>query len=335
MDEATGEHDLTTKKPKQEVVVVKSDRPVDPGEEPETSNVGKKLHGSGMPAEEAKEDEDMVDGLWASMSISEVYSDIANDDYEECRTNKELEVSTAADDLTGKVLDWDEVVKARLEEVEFLKRKGIFAEVPYDECMQKTGRKPTSVRWVDINKGTEETPIYRSRLVARDFKGNDDSREDLFATTPPLEAKKMLFAMAASQKDQAGAPLKLMFIDVKKAHLYAKCTQEAYVELPAEYGVQGKCGKLVFWPYGMRPAARGWEDDYKDRMIDIGFAEGRAAPTDMVNESTEVRLVVHGDDFTFLGPEVELHKIAEEMKTWYELKVRGVLGPDETDIKTS
>ena len=99
-----------------------------------------------MPAEEAKEDEDMVDGLWAIMSISEVYSVVANDDYEECWTNKELEVSTAADDLTGKVLDRDEVVKARLEEVEFLKRKGIFAEVPYDECMQKTGMRPASVR---------------------------------------------------------------------------------------------------------------------------------------------------------------------------------------------
>ena len=32
----------------------------------------------------------------------------------------------------------------------------------------------------------------------------------MFAAMPPLEAKKMLFAMAASDKD-----LKIMFIDVK------------------------------------------------------------------------------------------------------------------------
>ena len=54
-----------------------------------------------------------------------------------------------------------------------------------------------SAKWVRMNKGSEEEPIVRARLVARDFKVKGASREGLFATIPPLEAKKILFRMAA------------------------------------------------------------------------------------------------------------------------------------------
>ena len=48
-----------------------------------------------------------------------------------------------------------------------------------------------SVRWVDTNKGTAEAPGVRSRLVARDSKGGQESRDELFTATPPLEALRM------------------------------------------------------------------------------------------------------------------------------------------------
>ena len=38
----------------------------------------------------------------------------------------------------------------------------------------------------------------RSRLVARDFKGGDKDRDDLFAGSPPLEAKRLLLSRAAT-----------------------------------------------------------------------------------------------------------------------------------------
>ena len=34
--------------------------------------------------------------------------------------------------------------------------------------------------------------------MARDFKGNDKGRDDLFAATPPLEAERMLLSSAAT-----------------------------------------------------------------------------------------------------------------------------------------
>ncbi len=52
------------------------------------------------------------------------------------------------------------------------------------------------VKWVDANKGDEEMPVYRCRLVAKENKKN--KREELFVATPPLEAKKTLLSLWAS-----------------------------------------------------------------------------------------------------------------------------------------
>ena len=46
----------------------------------------------------------------------------------------------------------------------------------------------------DVNKGSTESPGVRCRLLARDFKPKEEiERSDIFATMPPLEAKKLLF----------------------------------------------------------------------------------------------------------------------------------------------
>ncbi len=48
-------------------------------------------------------------------------------------------------------------------------------------------------RWVDTNKGDEEKPEYRCRLVVKEIK--KDKREDLFAAMPPLEVKRTSFSV--------------------------------------------------------------------------------------------------------------------------------------------
>ena len=104
---------------------------------------------------------------------------------------------------------------------------------------------------VDVNKGTSEKPDVRCRLVARDFKPKGEKdREDLFAAMPPLEAKKLVFQKAVREngerrrRGQDG--IKLMFVDVKKAHLYGVVPdgEYVYIELPGEAGKEGKCGRL-------------------------------------------------------------------------------------------
>ena len=53
------------------------------------------------------------------------------------------------------------------------------------------------MRWIDANKGDNSEPDYRSRLVAKEIKR--DTRDDLFAATPPLEALNILMSLAMTE----------------------------------------------------------------------------------------------------------------------------------------
>ena len=56
----------------------------------------------------------------------------------------------------------------------------------------KTGRPPITVRWVEVNKGEDDNPNYRSRFFAREIRmAGEDS---IFTPTPPLESLRMVLS---------------------------------------------------------------------------------------------------------------------------------------------
>eukprot|EP00973_Karenia_brevis_P000525 73843-Karenia_brevis.AAC.1 len=69
--------------------------------------------------------------------------------------------------------------------------------------------------------------------MAKNYKGADKGRDDLFAETPPLEAKRLLICRAVTRRVD-GRSRKLMFVDVRKAHLKPVCETDIYLELPDE-----------------------------------------------------------------------------------------------------
>ena len=77
------------------------------------------------------------------------------------------------DDLTNQVLRDDLVVEARRKELDYFCSKGVWLKRPKERARRRTGRAPISVRWVDVNKGDDANPRYRSRLVARQLKAQD------------------------------------------------------------------------------------------------------------------------------------------------------------------
>ena len=241
------------------------------------------------------------------------------------------------DELSGQWLDAEKVTEGRREEIEHMEGElDMFIPATWEECMEKTGRPPITTKWVDVNKGTPKCQVVRSRLVARDFKHKGESaRFDLFAAMPPLEAKRMLLRMAIRRcRERPNEKYKLMFIDVKKAHLNGMVPEDewVFVVLPPEAG--GGVARLRRWLYGMRPAARAWEDHYATKLVEeAGFRRGVSAPTVFWHPEADVSLVVHGDDFTALGPETELRKFEKNMGAWYKIKTRGVLGPEPLDDK--
>jgi hypothetical protein len=234
------------------------------------------------------------------------------------------------DENTNKKLDEKLVTAAGLDEIKGLYQHGVYEKVDMEECWEKTGKAPIRVRWLDINKGDEKNKEYRSRLVAQEIKR--DNREDLFAATPPLEAKKLLFSLAVTEGVgyEEGARehgMKLDFIDIRKAFFHADARREVYVELSKEDHTDGKCGKLKKSLYGTRDAAQNWMDAYTKAMEDMGFRRGAASPCAFWNARREIRTVVHGDDFTTLGHEEQLDWFKKEMEKRFECKHRGRIGP--------
>ena len=101
---------------------------------------------------------------------------------------------------------------------------------------------------------------------------------------------------------------KVMFIDASKAHLCALINADvnAYVDLPPECRKAGVCGRLNYWLYGMRPASKGWETEYTKRLRHLGFVPGKPSPCCFHRKADDVSAVVHGDDFVFEGPAMDL-----------------------------
>ena len=86
------------------------------------------------------------------------------------------------------VLDKDKVMKARMLEMDFFKKMGVYEKVDRGEVKKKKG-KIVSTKWVDRDKGHGG---YRSRLVDREIKR--DKGQDLFSLTPLVEVLKLLIA---------------------------------------------------------------------------------------------------------------------------------------------
>jgi hypothetical protein len=64
-----------------------------------------------------------------------------------------------------------------------------------------------------------------------------------------------------------------------------------------------------------------------------GYRRGKSVPTVFFNEKKGMSGAVHGDDFTFLGYDEDLDDLEALLKSWFELTVRGRLGPGENDDK--
>ena len=65
--------------------------------------------------------------------------------------------------------------------------------------------------------------------------------------------------------------------------------------------------------YGTKDAARNWEKRYSQFLQSLGFTAGKASPCVFHNPTLQCSCVVHGDDFTFLGNDSALDKVAWQM----------------------
>ena len=238
---------------------------------------------------------------------------------------------------TGRKLDAELVRKARAEEMEYVHRMKVYEKVPLSMCIEETGKQPINVGWVDVNKGDDENPEIRCRIVGKEY--NDQKRVDLFAATPPLESNKVLFSYAVTEgigfnKNDEANGMKLMFLDISRAYYHSKARRRIFIKLPPEDAEDGMCGLMLKSLQGTRDAAQNWEFEYCEFLVQNGFTRGKSTPCIFYNEARELRVAVHGDDFTVLGYHDDLEWLKSVMDTKFAVKCRGIVGPSAGDSKS-
>ena len=86
-----------------------------------------------------------------------------------------------------------------------------------------------------------------------------------------------------------------------------------YVELPPEDQSPGMCGHLNERMYGTRDAAQNWDVEFFEFLVQSGFIQGKSVVCLFYHAKRNIRLVVHGDDFTVLGEESQLDWFSDEI----------------------
>jgi hypothetical protein len=250
------------------------------------------------------------------------------------------------DAITGQPLIDTLIQEARQKELKYFEDKLVWKRRPRSEARQRTGKAPISVRWVDVNKGDDIHPNYRSRLVARQIKALDRSGDTYFAPAPPNEAVRFAISSAATDFGSGRTPIRdpaseqrmqLSFVDICRAYFNAPTdpNEPTYVDLPEEVDPKREmCGLLLRHMYGTRKAADGWQEEYSSLLVSrLGFTQGTASPCVFVNKERNITCAVHGDDFTSSGPKSELDWFESALAEHYELKVGPRLGPGVEDAK--
>ena len=103
----------------------------------------------------------------------------------------------------------------------------MYVRVPREVRLRETGIRPPSRQGGrETDKGQPGKPNVRARWVAKEHKTH--SRPELYASTPPWEALKVVLSEIATGEREGKV---LAFVDVRKASLYAPARRKVSVEL--------------------------------------------------------------------------------------------------------
>ena len=234
------------------------------------------------------------------------------------------------DDVKGGWLPAEAVKEARREEMRFVRDAPLYRKVSRSVPFEKN-MKIIPVRWVDTNKGTEEKPQFRSRIVAMEFKkasADKSTDHELFAAMPPIEALRLVVSHAATTP-QGEEKRELMVADVRRAYFCARARRPIYVEIPAEDwedGDEHRCAELIQSMYGTRDAARNWSEELRKTMVSMKAIPGLATPCVHILErdGRTTKIVIHGDDIVVAGSRADLDYVQTCLEARFSLKIERI-----------
>ncbi|CAK0863719.1 unnamed protein product, partial [Prorocentrum cordatum] len=242
------------------------------------------------------------------------------------------------DDRAGALLGAEMVRSARRSEMDFMAQRGVWTYASDEDCYRELGRKPLSVRWVDVDKGDSIRPDCRSRLVAQETMAQNATAGHgvgaVFAAAPPLECLRLVCSLVMSS-DQAEGRV-LGFLDISRARPRCEIKRALYVRPPGEGGMSqgaGKCGFLKMALYGARGAGQNVELATSKTVVGAGCDQSACSPCVHCRRDKQVGFSHHGDDFVLEGSCDDAEAIREVLSAKFIVKGRGVLGPAPTDLK--
>ena len=94
------------------------------------------------------------------------------------------------DEDTGIQLEVDATRLAMQEELKYMEELGLWRPVPPSQCQQRFGTPPIPICWILCNKGDDERPEIRARVVAQETHKRSSIEADdiaaIFSATPPV-----------------------------------------------------------------------------------------------------------------------------------------------------
>ncbi|CAJ1373293.1 unnamed protein product [Effrenium voratum] len=275
-------------------------------------------------------------------SVEEMLTGASPDDWvDQERENQEVD-ELFMDDSSGTVLPAELVRKARAEELDWLRKEAVYERVPRKLCEQSEQRKPLQLKWLDVNKGDEENPKVRSRLVTKEIKkakrpDQQLGAEDTFAATPPVECVMMILSLFMSQKG-IKKKRKLAVWDISRAHFMGKAERELFVELPQEDLVhpedeEAMVGRLLRSMYGTQDASKIFQMDYQGLMEKEKGEFSKLCPALFKFQERGIIGLVHGDDFLVLAEDDQLTWMDGVLNSKYKARWEATVGDGELDGK--
>jgi len=232
------------------------------------------------------------------------------------------------DNLTKQQLPTPLVKAARQKELDDVETKNVWKRVSMAEAHRISGRPPFTVRWVDVNKGDNDCPVIRSRLVARQIRGANE--DPMSAPIPPLEALRTVLRHFATDMDGERIKCRADRRTRSSFHwwIFLGHTLTPSVILTNRRLLHCQLRTKTIGPYvacysstctAPRQQPMG-QQEYIHTMIELGFRQGVACPCVFWHESRSLVSSVHGDDFTNAGAKPDLDWFESALEAKYELR---------------
>ncbi|RKF57445.1 hypothetical protein GcM3_188040 [Golovinomyces cichoracearum] len=236
--------------------------------------------------------------LRAMLAIIDIVED-ADDDNTENALLSDLLVSTALirqeipiprtykqavnDPTYGKM--WREVIEEEI--------KSLTANQTWEEVFKPYNANLISIKWVFTVKLKPDGSLdrFKARLVAKGFTqrlGTD--YEDTFAPTVQMATLRAFLAICAVED------LEIAHFDIKNA--FTEASPEASLFLRAPEGVDVKPGnalKIIRSLYGLKQAARDWNQLLKKKILGWGFVQSLADPCLFTHPIKRINILIYVD----------------------------------------